>query len=364
MMEIDVVNLRDARRMVKWGVLADRPVMLWGDPGIGKSAIVDQLGTEIGLPAHALIASQCAPEDAGGIPVPGNGGVIRHAIGPVARCVYQPGLLFLDELPNANTALQGSFLRMVNERDAGDAKLHPGTRIVAAGNDPETGAGAGDLAPPMVGRFHHVRVEPEVSEVQAYLDTLGADGSTLRAVATDLSATLDRSPDLLQLKAPPGIQAAPEPWASPRSWERALRLLAAAIDAGETVGDERVARMCLTGSVGRNVAASYLAILRVRDRIATVDEIMRDPVNARMPTDTDTGIASLGVIAQVASRDVAPAWIYTARLNPEIRVSIASRLSAIPIRADSPHAGAGQKAKISLLADLSRSIANANKGRK
>jgi MoxR-like ATPase len=363
-MEIDVVNLRDARRMVKWAVLADRPVMLWGDPGIGKSAIVFQLAQELGLPAHALIASQSAPEDAGGIPVPQQGGVIRSPIGPVARCVEAPGLLFLDELPNANTALQGAFLTMVNERYAGDARLHAGTRIVAAGNDPETGAGAGDLAPPMVGRFHHIRVEPEISEVQSYLDTLGPDGSTLRALAADLSATLDRSPDLLQLKAPAGVQATPEPWASPRSWERALRIRAAAIDGGEDANDERVARMCMAGSVGRNVTASYLAILRVRDRIASPAEILRDPVSARLPTDTDTGIASLGVIAMAAAQDVAPAWVYAQRLNPEIRVSIASRLSAIPIRPDSPHAAAGQKAKIALLADLSRSIANANKGRK
>ena len=364
MENIETVNLREARKLIKIAVLADRPLHMIGDPGIGKSALVYQVGRELGMDVSVLIASQCAPEDVGGIPVPGEGRVARLPIGPIKSRVDSAGLLFTDEIANANVTIQGALLTVVNERIAGDVRLHPGTRIIAASNDPETGAGAGELAPPMVGRFHHIRVVPEISEVQGYLDTFAPTGSTLAALAADLSATLDRSPDLLQLKAPPGVQATPEPWANPRSWERALRLWGAAIDAGDTQTDERTARLCLTGSIGRNATAAYLAILRVRDRIASPEEILRDPVNARTPTDTDTGIASLGVIAQAAEKDVAAAWVYAERLTPEIRVSIASRLSAKPINAGSQFAAAGQKAKISILAKLSAAIASANRGGK
>lgn len=362
MNDIETVNLATARKMIRIAVHADRPLHMIGDPGIGKSALTYQVAREIGMESATLIGSQCAPEDAGGIPVPGNGEVARLPIGPIKRAVDGPVILFLDEIANANTTIQGALLTVVNERFAGDVRLHPGTRIIAASNDPETGAGAGELAPPMVGRFHHIRVVPEIGEVQAYLDSFAPEGSTLARLAADLSATLDRSPDLLQLKAPAGVQATPEPWASPRSWERALRNWASAIELGESITDEKIARLCMTGSVGRNVTASYLAILRVRDRIASADEILRDPANARTPTDTDTGIASLGVIAQVAKVDVAAAWVYVARLSPEIRTSIAARLSATPINPKSPHAAAGNKAKITVAAQISISIANASKG--
>ena len=364
MENIDTVNLREARKLIKISILADRPLHMIGDPGIGKSALVYSVADEMKQDAATLIGSQSAPEDVGGVPVPGDGRVARLPIGPIKSRVDSPGILFLDEIANSNVVIQGALLTVVNERIAGDVRLHPGTRIIAASNDPETGAGAGELAPPMVGRFHHVRVVPDVSEVQAYLDTFAPAGSTLAALAADLSATLDRSPDLLQLKAPPGVQATPEPWANPRSWERALRLWAASIDAGDTQTDERNARLCLTGSIGRNATAAYLAILRVRDRIASVDEILRDPMGARVPTDTDTGIASLGVVAQAAEKDVAATWVYAERLTPEIRVSIASRLSAKPINPASQFAAAGQKAKISILAKLSAAIANANRGGK
>ena len=45
-----------------------RPVFIWGAPGIGKSALVEQFANEIGLPCVSLLGSQLAPEDIIGIP--------------------------------------------------------------------------------------------------------------------------------------------------------------------------------------------------------------------------------------------------------------------------------------------------------
>ena len=45
-----------------------RPVFIWGAPGIGKSAIVEQFDAELGLPCVCLTGSQLAPEDLIGVP--------------------------------------------------------------------------------------------------------------------------------------------------------------------------------------------------------------------------------------------------------------------------------------------------------
>ena len=45
-----------------------RPVFIWGAPGIGKSALVEQLAQEMGIPCVSLLGSQLAPEDIIGIP--------------------------------------------------------------------------------------------------------------------------------------------------------------------------------------------------------------------------------------------------------------------------------------------------------
>lgn len=50
-----------------------RPVFIWGAPGIGKSAIVEQFAAELGLPCVCLTGSQLAPEDLIGVPQIVNG---------------------------------------------------------------------------------------------------------------------------------------------------------------------------------------------------------------------------------------------------------------------------------------------------
>ena len=45
-----------------------RPVYIWGAPGIGKSALVEQFAEKVGLPCVSLLGSQLALEDIIGIP--------------------------------------------------------------------------------------------------------------------------------------------------------------------------------------------------------------------------------------------------------------------------------------------------------
>ena len=45
-----------------------RPVFIWGAPGIGKSAIVQEFADSLGLECVSLLGSQLAPEDIIGVP--------------------------------------------------------------------------------------------------------------------------------------------------------------------------------------------------------------------------------------------------------------------------------------------------------
>ena len=40
-----------------------RPVFIWGAPGIGKSAIVEEFAQRLGMECVSLLGSQLAPED-------------------------------------------------------------------------------------------------------------------------------------------------------------------------------------------------------------------------------------------------------------------------------------------------------------
>jgi MoxR-like ATPase len=375
MADLETLNLENVIRLAQWCIRADRPLHMIGEPGIGKSAIASVIADSARVALAPLILSQSAPEDVGGIPVPGAGQVARLPIGPIKRCVDAPGLLFLDEVSTAPIHAQASALTLINERFAGDVRLHVGTRILLASNPPKSSAGGMELAPPFVNRIHSVNVAPELAEVAGYLSDLGGArapvapvaplsasyADTLRGLGADYAITMEKSPNLLQVDAPTGARAS-EPWASPRAIERALRIWASAIDAGERADDLQVAKWCLAGSIGGNAASVYLAILRVRDRIASPAEILKDPRKAKIPTDTDTGIASLGVVARVAEMDVACAWIYMARLSPEFRMALAPRLLGKAIDPKSPWAKDGSAERIKALGAHGATIARASKG--
>lgn len=53
-------------------VAADLPVLLWGEPGIGKTAALTQLATALDLPLTTVIASVHEPSDFSGLPVIGD----------------------------------------------------------------------------------------------------------------------------------------------------------------------------------------------------------------------------------------------------------------------------------------------------
>lgn len=53
-------------------VAADLPVLLWGEPGIGKTAALTQLAETLDLPLTTVIASVHEPSDFSGLPVLGD----------------------------------------------------------------------------------------------------------------------------------------------------------------------------------------------------------------------------------------------------------------------------------------------------
>src|SRR3954463_10874034 len=135
-------------------VAADLPVLLWGEPGIGKTAALTQLAAALDLPLTTVIASVHEPSDFSGLPViggdPAEDGVPMAPPDWAVRLVRAGrGLLFLDELSTAPPAVQAALLRLVLERRVGSLRLPPGVRIVAAANPRSSAAdGRGLRAPP------------------------------------------------------------------------------------------------------------------------------------------------------------------------------------------------------------------------
>jgi hypothetical protein len=138
-------------------------VCLWGDPGIGKSALIQAAAAADGVPCETVIGSLREPSDFAGLPVVTDEGV-RMEPPSWARRLHaaQAGYLFLDELSTSPPAVQAAMLGVALERRVGDLLLPRAVQVVAAANPPERAADGWDLAPPLANRFLHISYTPAV----------------------------------------------------------------------------------------------------------------------------------------------------------------------------------------------------------
>src|SRR4051795_6585624 len=138
-------------------------VCLWGDPGIGKSALIQAAAVADDVPCEIVIGSLREPSDFAGLPIVTEDGV-RLEPPSWAKRLHEAGAgsLFLDELSTAPPAVQAAMLGVALERRTGDLVLPRPVQVVAAANPPERAADGWDLSPPLANRFLHIAYSPAV----------------------------------------------------------------------------------------------------------------------------------------------------------------------------------------------------------
>ncbi|WP_406196312.1 MoxR family ATPase [Kitasatospora sp. NBC_01560] len=301
-------------------VAADLPVLLWGEPGIGKTAALTQLAASLELPLTTVIASVHEPSDFSGLPVlgddPATQGVPMAPPDWAVRLVRAGrGLLFLDELSTAPPAVQAALLRLVLERRIGSLQLPPGVRIVAAANPRASAADGWELSPPLANRFVHLQWVHEHDVV-----VRGLGGTWPRATLPRLDPA--RLPEAVAFarRAVCGLLAARPalvhrlpttearrggPWPSPRSWDMTLSLIAFATAAGSS---REVLSLLVRGTVGDGPGLELLASLDRMD-LPDPETLLADPAGAVLPARGDLRQAVLdGVVAAVRERPDEPRW--------------------------------------------------------
>jgi hypothetical protein len=151
----------------------DQAVLMRGPTGVGKSAMARAVADKLGLPMIDVRTAVMDEGTMGGIPnleAIKDTGVAHNAMyGWFVRGCKEPVVIFLDEINRAMLpVLQGAF-QLVLDREMGNGpdgmpyKLHPETRILAAGN---FGAEyeSEDLDPAMQRRFMVVDLKPTVED--------------------------------------------------------------------------------------------------------------------------------------------------------------------------------------------------------
>ncbi|WP_406114483.1 AAA family ATPase [Streptomyces sp. NBC_01014] len=301
-------------------VAADLPVLLWGEPGIGKTAALTQLAATLDLPLTTVIASVHEPTDFSGLPIVGDDPAVQGV--PMAPPQWAVelvragrGLLFLDELSTATPAVQAALLRVVLERRVGALQLPPGVRIVAAANPRASAADGWELSPPLANRFVHLYWVHDREVVVRGLGGIWPRAELPRLVPERLAGAvayarravcgfLEARPTLIH-RLPSTETRRGGAWPSPRSWEAALILLAFGTAASAS---REVLALLVRGTVGDGPGLELLAHLD-RMELPDPESLLADPASAELPERGDLRQAALeAVVAAVGARPQRARW--------------------------------------------------------
>jgi hypothetical protein len=183
---------------------------------------------------------------------------------------------------------------------------------VAAANPPEQAADGWDLSAPLANRLCHLVWQTDPRSVADGL----AGGWSAPVVPVlpegwQAEEILSRGLVAAFLHVRPGLACAPPSnaaaagrgWSSPRTWEMAARLMAAAGAAG--TGDEARSAL-IRGAIGDGAGVEFLAWLVEMD-LPDPEQVLADPASFRLPERGDRAYAALAAIAAAVVADPTPA---------------------------------------------------------
>lgn len=298
------------------------PIFLWGPPGIGKSSIIAQIAKEQQISCIDLRLSLLDPTDLRGIPFfnTNNDSAVWAPPSFLPDGSEEKGILFLDELNTAAPMVQASAYQLILDRKIGEYHLPDGWAIVAAGNRESDRGVVFRMASPLANRFVHLEMETDPDDWMTWAKTTN--------IATSIIAFISYRPDALFAF---DTQNDEKAFATPRTWSYVDDILKS-----EPL-DELILAM-VSGAIGQELAASFLAFKSVEKQLPNMDEIL-DGTCTEVPEETSALhilCTSLSMrVSEETSSDVVNNLLgYTLNLPGEFAVMIIQDLRQRNIEVD------------------------------
>ena len=156
--------------------IRQRPVLLMGPPGIGKTQIMEQIARECDIALVAYTITHHTRQSAVGLPFISTkkyGGreeqVTEYTMSEIIASVYdrmeesgkREGILFIDEINCVSETLSPTMLQFLQCKTFGNRRVPEGWVIAAAGNPPEYNKSVRDFDVVTLDRVKMIDVEPD-----------------------------------------------------------------------------------------------------------------------------------------------------------------------------------------------------------
>ena len=253
------VSPNDAKRALRKCIKIQRPVFLWGPPGIGKSDIVAQIGEEQNRNVIDVRLNLWEPTDIKGIPYYNSDkGTMTWA--PPAELPTDPAatdILFLDELSSAAPATQAAAYQLILNRRVGTYVLPKGVSIVAAGNREADKGVTYRMPAPLANRFLHLELRTDFDDWLNWATSNKIHEQVVGYVSFAKQDLYDFDP-----------KSASRAFATPRSWSFVSDLLA-----DDDLDDNSLTDL-ISGAIGEGLAVKFMAHRKVAKQMPNPEDIL------------------------------------------------------------------------------------------
>lgn len=257
------VTASEARSRVLKCFKKQRPLFLWGPPGIGKSELIAGITEELGGALYDLRMPLLEPTDLRGIPFYNKESNMMDWAPPVDLPTEEDAkkhpivVLFLDEMNAAAPAVQAAGYQLILNRQVGKYKLPKNVVIVAAGNRESDKGVTYRMPSPLANRFLHLELRVDHTSWEHWAVQKGIHSDVVGYVGFAKS-------DLFDFDSKSSSRAFP----TPRTWTFVSELLE-----DDDCTDAELMDL-IAGSVGEGAAVKFMAHRKISSRMPKPTDIL------------------------------------------------------------------------------------------
>jgi hypothetical protein len=267
MSDTRTVTSVQARKSLLQAFNKQRPVFLWGPPGIGKSELVAEIAQELGGHMIDLRLGQMEPTDIRGIPFYNKDLGKMDWAEPVdlpseeLASQYPVVVLFLDEMNSAAPSVQAAAYQLILNRRVGKYVLPKNVVLVAAGNRESDKGVTYRMPTPLSNRFVHQEMRVDFPSWQEWAVNNGIHADVVGYLSFAKQDLYDFDP-----------KSASRAFATPRSWTFVSQFLE-----GEDADEDTLMNL-IAGTVGEGLAVKFMSHRKIAGRMPKPEDILTGKV--------------------------------------------------------------------------------------